>query len=212
MFLIILWVWMLQAVSLKAAVCLLSCSQSLPYLIPCIVVISCFEKGFWFSRYPGLLNLLQMCPCMTAFNVASWITLAEHEFVFVQRENGTVCEWRLLLLRSVLILSLQHFLLFETLSVSCLLCPVLFCELFVSFWLAFSFTVFSLSCLISAVSSSHCVSSHPWSSLCTVLCHFGRFQSVCVFTLVCSFFFFFFKVGLLPSTQYECLIFYLFHL
>lgn len=143
---------------------------------------------------------------MTAFNVASWITLAEHEFVFVQRENGTVCEWRLLLLRSVLILSLQHFLLFETLSVSCLLCPVLFCELFVSFWLAFSFTV-----LISAVSSSHCVSSHPWSSLCTVLCHFGRFQSVCVFTLVCSFFFFF-KVGLLPSTQYECLIFYLFHL
>lgn len=144
---------------------------------------------------------------MTAFNVASWITLAEHEFVFVQRENGTVCEWRLLLLRSVLILSLQHFLLFETLSVSCLLCPVLFCELFVSFWLAFSFTVFSLSCLISAVSSSHCVSSHPWSSLCIQSCVTLVVFRVSVFLRLCALFFFFFKVGLLPSTQYECLIF-----
>lgn len=151
-----------------------------------------------------------MCPCMTAFNVASWITLAEHEFVFVQREKGTVCEWRLLLLRCVLILSLQHFLLFETLSVSCLLCPVLFCELFVSFCLAFSFTVFSLSCLISAVSSSHCVSSHPWSSFCIQSCVTLVFFRVPVFLRLCALFFL--KVGLLPSTQYECLIFYLFHL
>lgn len=61
----------------------------------------------------------------------------------------------------------------------------------VSFWLAFSFTVFSLSCLISAVSSSHCVSSHPWSSLCIQSCVTLVVFRVSVFLRLCALFFFF---------------------